>query len=582
MIETGVLIIGSGGTGLRAAIESASAGVRTTLVTKGSVNRSGASPLAGADVMLDGKSLHALGYPGDPEDSPEKWFRDICIEGFYLNNQQLVRNYVREAPARVKELLEWGMKVSESGDREVLTPGVEIMNALHREFTRQEIELFEDLMVCELLTNKRQVVGAIGVDIYTGEIIAFKAKAIILATGGWMKAYPFNSITAEMSGDGQAMAFRAGAELANMEFVTFCPNVLLAPKKMRGSIFFYILHSSCGTILTNEGTDILAQYDPKIAEIATKTEWNKLLLSLYTMREVLNGKGSPLGGVYFSLQGVPWETVKKSAMTRLAPNWKYQGTNFTDLMQNLKEGTFAEVGPAAHYVEGGVHVTERYEATIQGLYAAGEACSGTFGANRVSAATTQMLVEGVLAGKFAATYVKMTKAMTINTKQLESLQEKLLAPLKRTDGVKPTELKRRIHSIASEYLGVIRTGDGLREAIKQLGEIQQKELPQLYTPTKSRAYNLEWIDALELENIVQILELTAKSALMRTESRGVHFRLDYPDVDHNTWLKEIIVKQTNGEVQLTTSPVIVIDLTPPKGVIPFEQTILDAIEHLQE
>jgi len=582
MIETDVLVIGSGGAGLRASIEADSKDVTTILVTKGAVDRSGATPLAGADIMLDGRSLHGLGYPGDSEDSPEKFFRDICIEGFYLNNQKLVQNYVDEAPARVKELLDWGMHVAASDDREVLTSGVEIVNALYRELKRRNVEIIEDMMICELLTNENQITGAIGVDLYTGDLVVFKAKAIILATGGWQKAYPFNSIMGEMSGDGQAMAFRAGAELSYMEMVTFCPNVILTPQKMQGNIFFYILHSSCGTILNSDGEGILAKYDSKIAEIATKTEWNKLLLSLYSMREVREGKGSPMGGVFYSLQGVPWETVEKSGMALFSTNWKFQGTDFRDLMNHLKEGVLVEVGPACHYVEGGVRVNERYEATIQGLYAAGECKSGTFGANRVSAATTEMLIEGVLAGQFAADYAKAANTNPIDSDQLTSLKQKLLKPFDGESGVQPSALKRKMHEIAAKSLGVIRTGETLKSAINKLEEMRKKELPTLYLTTKSRAYNLEWIDALELENMIQVLELSAKSALMRTESRGVHYRLDYPNIDHDSWLKEIVVKQVAGEVQVTMHPVIVTGLTPPKGKLSFEQAILDAIERLNE
>ncbi len=582
MIETDVLIIGSGGAGLRSAIEAVNADAKTTLVTKGTVNRSGASPLAGADIMLDGRSLHELGYPANPDDSPEKWFRDICVEGFYLNNQHLVENYVRDAPKRFKELIEWGMKIDSSEEREVLTSGVEIINALYRELSRHKIDLFEDVMVCDLLTNEQQVVGAIGVDIYTGELITFKAKAIVLATGGWMKAYPYNSITGEMNGDGQAMAYRAGAELSNMEFVTFCPNVLLTPKILRGCIFFYVFHHSCGTMLNSEGTDILAKYDPKIAEIATKTEWNKLLLSLYTMREVMDGKGTPNGGVYFSLKDVPWDIVEKHGLTRLAPNWKYQDTDLKNLMESLKEGASAEVGAVAHYVEGGVHVTQQYEASINGLFVAGEVCSGTFGANRVSAATTQMLVEGALAGRYAALYAIKTDETPVDKIQLAEIHQKLLAPIKREIGIKPVIIRKKLHSIANEFLGVIRTGDGLLNAIKQLDQLKKSELQQICVLDKSRIYNLEWIDALELENMLQILELSAKAALMRTESRGVHYRLDFPNVDHDNWLKEVIVKKSNGGVHLTTNPIIVTKITPPKGVIPFEKSILDAITQLQE
>ncbi len=203
MIETDILIIGSGGAGLRAAIETNTRGIRTAIVTKGSLTRSGASPMIGGDIMADGKTLHDLGFNGDLNDTPEKWAKDICIEGYYLNDQRLVQNYVQTAPQVIKELLDWGMKVKRSEDRELLVSGIQIINALYREFKHHDIEVFQDTMITDLLVTDNQITGAVGINLYTGEITVFKTKAIILSTGGWMKAYSFSTLEGGMSGDGQ-------------------------------------------------------------------------------------------------------------------------------------------------------------------------------------------------------------------------------------------------------------------------------------------------------------------------------------------------------------------------------------------
>ncbi len=579
-VETDVLVVGSEGAGSRAAIEASRHDVSVTIATKGRIAKCGVTMLAGADLTLDGESLYELGFPGDPKDSKKKFFRDIVIQGFYLNNQKLVENYVRDAPTRVGELVDWGMKVTSSEERAVMTTGVQIVRALKRGAKSCDIEIVEDTMITDLLVSGGKVVGAFGINIISGEIVVFRSKAVVLATGGWARAYPFTTGTRDLTGDGQAMAFRAGAELINMEMITFCPNIILWPPVWRGSIILYLLHMSCGDLLNNKEEPFLAQYDPKIVELATKTEWNKLLISLFAMREVRNGKGSSHGGVYYSLKGVPWNTVEKS-LTETAPDFKFQGTDFSEMVKSLREGRFVEVGSAAHYFEGGVRVNENYEATIPGLYAAGECSGGLFGANRVAAATTEMLVEGALAGKFAAKYAKKTSPPEIDTKQVKHLRNKILEPLKRKGSIKPSDLRRRIHRVAYEKIGVIRGGEGLKKAVEELERMGSADLSKLYTTTKVREYNMEWIEALELENMVQVLETSARSALTRTESRGVHYRLDHPKLDNDRWLKEITVKQVSGKMQIATRPITTTTLTPPGGTLTFEESILKAIEALE-
>ncbi|MCD6529136.1 FAD-binding protein [Candidatus Bathyarchaeota archaeon] len=581
VIESDVLVVGSEGAGSRAAIEAAEHGVRVVMVTKGRVGRCGATMLAGADITLDGRSLYEMGFNGNPNDSKEKFFRDIVIQGFYLNDQRLVEVYVQDAPARTKEMIDWGMKVTHSEDRAIETTGMEIVRALGREVKRRDIQIVEDVMVTDLLSKSGRVLGAVGIDVNSGRFLLFKSKAVVLATGGWGRAYPFISGTRELTGDGQAMAYRVGAELANMEMVTFCPNVILWPPIYRGSIFLYILHMSCGDLLNGAGERFLDKYDERIVELATKTEWNKLLLSLFTMREVLDGKGSPHGGVYFSLRGVPWEKVENSLAALIAPGWKFQGTDFSRMMDELRNGGLVEVAPAAHYFEGGIKINEKCETNVPGLYAAGECATGLFGANRVAAATTEMLVEGAVAGRSAAEYAKKASFSEVDERQVKRLRDELFKPLERRDGVKPVELRKHIQKVAYEKIGVVREESGLREALGELEKARKEELPRICTVTKASGYNLEWIEALELRNMVQVLEASAKSALTRRESRGVHYRLDYPNVDNDNWLKEIVVRNVGGEMQVFTYPVAATKITPPSGVMGFEEAILKAIEALE-
>jgi succinate dehydrogenase/fumarate reductase flavoprotein subunit len=580
IVTSDVLIIGSEGAGARAAIEAAEQGAEVTIVSKGKIAKCGTTIMAGADITLDGKSLNKLGFAGDPEDSEDKFFRDIVVQGFYINNQRLVRAYVSSAPARVKELLDWGLRVSSAGRREINTTGVEIMRVLAGQVRKfGNIQIVEDVMVTDLLTKNDKVLGAVGVNINTGEFMAFKSKAVVLATGGWHEAYLFNTGSAGLSGDGQAMAYRAGAELINMEMVTFCPNVILWPPIYRGSIFLYILGMFHGSLLNSKGERFLEKYHPSIVELATKTEWNKLLLSVFSMREIREGKASPHGGVYFSLKGLSKQDLENSEAFLIMPNWKFQGTDFTKLVESMVNGELMEVGPAAHYFEGGIKINERCGTSLRGLYAAGECCGGLFGANRVAAATTEIIVQGAIAGKCAAEYAKkLSNNIKVDVDQVKKLKDKVFGPLKRKEGVEPLKIKRKIQVIAQENIGVIRDRNGLKNAIEQLSRIKESELSKMCPSIKVPEYNMEWVEILEIENMTQVLEISARSALLRKESRGVHYRLDYPNVNNNYWLVEIVTKRANSNIKAYMCPITITDIKPPRRLMSFEESILKAIE----
>lgn len=311
-VKTDVLVIGGGGAGFRAAIGAKEAGVDVLMISKGPLARCGATPMAGADYTLDGKSMSRIdGLVGDPNDSEEKVFNDIVTQGCYLNNQKLVEQYIRKAPQCLQELMDWGIKVKLSDERMIFTSGTGLMNVLLRKARSCGVGLVENVAILELLTNRDGVIGALGLNVLTGDFMVFRAGAVVMATGGWHKAFWPNTGMRDLSGEGIAMALRAGVSLGNMEFITFVCNTFYAPPMWRGSIAPYILSLICGGRLTNNrGEDVLADYDPYMVEKGTLTEWNKSFLSYVTARQSREGKTFENGGLHYSRGDASWEMME--------------------------------------------------------------------------------------------------------------------------------------------------------------------------------------------------------------------------------------------------------------------------------
>ena len=534
--------------------------------------------MAGADFTLDGKSLQKLGFPGAPSDTFEKFFNDIVTQGFYLNNQRLVEQYIRNAPARLEELLSWGMKVDNSEERAIFTSGLGLVDAIFHQCKANGVEFLEDTMLIDLLTQEGKVIGGLALDIRTGEFIHCHAKSIVMATGGWHKAFWPNTGMRDLSGEGIAMAHRAGAEIGNMEFITFCCNVLLWPPLWRGSIATYIMGLRFDAQLTNSvGEVFLKKYDPFVVKTGTYMEWNKGFVSFASTREIRNGKGSPHGGIYFGLGAAPYTTFEKIALGRF-PNWKYKALDLSDLARMFKEKIPVEVGPAVEYFDGGIVINDKFETTVEGLFAAGECTLGPFGSNRVCSAITEMLVHGAEAGKNAGEYAKGRRRPEPAPQAFRPLEEKAERALVRKTGLKPAQVRRQVQEKAHQYLSPIRTQPELSTFLSFLDKVMQDELPHLATTSKTRIYNKEWIDALELANILHLLKCATISALHRTESRGVHYREDYPYTDNDNWLKENIIKFQNGAPEISRRPITITTKTPPTGKVPY----LDMIKKMME
>lgn len=576
-----VLVVGSGGAGLRAAIEACDCGSATVLVSNGAAGKSGATMMAGADLTLDGGGAARIGLKGNESDSKERFLHDILVQGYYLNNQKLVEIYVRDAPARTKEMIDWGMKYVWDGKRAVLTSGSELNRVLMEQAKKREITIKNDFYVTDVLTHGKSAVGVAGVDVNEGIVEAIKSKTVVIATGGWQRAYSFSSAPGGLTGAMHAAAYRAGAALLNMEMVTFCPNVILWPPALRGDIFPYILIEMFGDLLEKHGRPFLRdEYDPSIYRIATTTEWNKLIFSMAATKVVLRGDGSPRGGTYYSIKNVPLNILEEAERTY--PGWKWLRTDYSELINWLKEGNAVEVAPAAHYMEGGIAVNEHAETTISGLYAAGECSGGLFGANRVTSAITQILAQGAIAGRYASTHAKKAKLREPDPGQMKWIDSRLTRSFLQKDGPSAIELKKRINAIADKNLWVIRSGKGLKQAVNELESILSDDVPRISFKTQARAYNKEWIDAVEVQAMAHVLLASARSALLRTESRGVHNRSDFMQTDNYRWLREIVVTQVDGRMSLTTRPVTVTKLKPPRVKFDFEDGIVRAVQELSE
>ena len=577
-IKIDVLVAGSGGAGFRAAVGALEKGASVLLVSKGRLARSGASPMAGADLTCHGQGMRAAGFFGEPRDSVDKFFSDIVHHGSFLNDQSLTRCYVEDGPERMKEMLDWGLDVIFTDERAVFTPGTSIVDAVYRQGRKLGLQTLEDVALLDLYTRDGKVTGALGLNFKTGQFYRIYAKAVILATGGWHKAFKVVTGSRELTGDGTAMALRAGAKLSDMEFITFACNVVYAPEKYRGSIFTYVLSLMAGGETENsEGERIYKKYNPWMISYANKTEWNKSFISFITGKEIRAGKALPNGGVRYVLGEQTFEEYN-ALVEKYYPDWVFHDASFDQLRESMRSGEGVEVGPGAEYFEGGIAVNEKYETSLPGLYAAGECASSVFGANRVAAATMEMLTTGARAGWSAGEYTINQTHADIDKNQEEKILLRVLAPLQRKTGQSPIKLRKEFQERTHFEMGPVRDEAVLGNYLKYLDDLQGNLFAQIAVQNKSGVYNKEWIEALDLENMVLTMQACALAAKERKESRGVHYREDYPQVNNVDWLKQILIAKDQDQLTVSTKPVNTGFLQPAQGKFDYLDFIKDMMQ----
>jgi succinate dehydrogenase / fumarate reductase flavoprotein subunit len=575
--EHDVLVIGAGGAGLRAAIEAAAQGVSVGLVCKSLLGKA-------HTVMAEGGIAAALGNVW-PEDNWQVHFRDTMRGGKMLNNWRMAQLHAQEAPERVLELERWGALFDRTKDGRILQrdfgghryarlahvgdrTGLEMIRTLQYHGIHQGIDVYMECKIERLLKDGERVSGAFGYWRETGKFVAFKAKAVVLATGGIGKAWKITSNSWEYTGDGHSLALWAGADLIDMEFVQFHPTGMVWPPSVRGILVTEGVRGDGGTLKNKDGARFMFNYIPEFFKGETADDeaeadrWyedkrnNRRTPDLLPRDEVARaintevkaGRGSPHGGVFLDIcTRRPADYIKK----RL-PSMYHQFKELADV-DITKEPM--EVGPTCHYVMGGIRVdADSTAATMPGLFAAGEVAGGMHGANRLGGnSLSDLLVFGRRAGLSAALYAKNRGGqLTLDAGQVEAVAHDLIAPFNRAHGENPYALQVELQETMQSLVGIIRTESELREA---LGKIERlKARAERVGVGGNRQYNPGWHTALDLRSLLTVAECCAVAALERKESRGGHTRDDHPYTDDQWGKVNVVQRLQNGVLQLRREP----------------------------
>jgi len=540
-ISSDVLIIGSGGAGSRAAIEVDDAGLKPLIVSKGLSFRSGCTGMAEGGYNAVFKTV-------DKDDSIEAHMHDTLKGGSYLNDEKLVEILVNESPKRLIDLENYGAlfdrqesgeidqrpfggqsfrRTCYQGDR----TGAELLNALKEEIIRRDIECIEEVMITSLVCEGTQVIGACGFDLKDSSLIYFQAKSTILASGGAGQLYPVTSNTFQKNGDGYAIAYRAGASLIDMEQIQFHPTGMVKPKTKRGILVTEAVRAEGGILLNKDGERFMSKYAPEKMELATR---DVVARSIY--QEIIEGKGTDDGGVYLDISHLDDDYIDEKLETMVL--------QFENVGVDIKHEPI-EVAPTAHHFMGGLKINTDASTSLENLFGAGEVCGGVHGANRLGGnALADTQVFGKIAGESASKAAKQTDLKT-NEEMVENEATRIEGIIKKGT-IKPQEFKNRIKKLMWEKVAIVRDEKTLNEALGELLEMQ-KELDSLDVSEKKQ-YNTELVTALEVINMVEICILTVKSAILRRESRGAHFRSDFPE-SLDEWKKSIVINKNKIEFE---------------------------------
>jgi succinate dehydrogenase / fumarate reductase flavoprotein subunit len=568
-----VVVIGAGGAGLRAGIEARLTGARTAIISKSLFGKA-------HTVMAEGGAAAAMGNV-NPNDSWRVHFRDTIRGGKFLNNVRMAQLHAQEAPDRIWELETYGAlfdrtpdgrisqrnfggheypRLAHVGDR----TGLELIRTLQQKIVslQQEdfaatgsyeagLRVFDETTITDLLLAGGELAGAFGYDRETGELVLFEAPAVVLATGGIGRSYRVTSNSWEYTGDGHAMALRAGGQLINMEFLQFHPTGMVWPPSVRGILVTESVRGDGGVLTNTAGHRFMFDYIPEVfrdyyadtPEEAdrwyTDPDRNRRPPELLPRDEVARainaevkaGRGTPAGGVFLDVSGrLPAQTIR-----RKLPSMYHQFRELADVDITSQP---MEVGPTCHYVMGGVEVDADTTAAVgvAGLFAAGEVAGGMHGSNRLGGnSLSDLLVFGKRAGEHAAAHAASVAGRPpagrpkVAAADLAAAAETALAPLARDGGENPYALQQELQAVMGSLVGIIRRGSELAEALDRLAELRERVAK--VGATGGRRYNPAWHLALDLRNMLVVSECTARSALARQESRGGHTREDFPTMD---------------------------------------------------
>ena len=578
-----VLVIGAGGAGLRAAIEAAASGVSVGLVCKSLLGKA-------HTVMAEGGMAAALANVDD-RDNWRVHFADTMRGGQYLNNWRMAELHAKEAPDRVRELEAWGSLFDRTADGRILQrnfgghryprlahvgdrTGLEMIRTLQDHGIHQGIDVHMEVTVIQLFTRNGRVAGALAYDRERGSFRLFRAKAVVLATGGIGRAYKITSNSWEYTGDGQSLAYHAGAALMDMEFVQFHPTGMIWPPSVRGLLVTEAVRGEGGVLLNKDGRrfmfdDIPENYRAQTAETPDEG-WRyvtgdknarrppELLtrdhVARCIVREVKQGRGSPHGGVFLDIAWIK-EKIPKAAehIKKKLPSMYHQFKQLADIDITT---TPMEIGPTTHYVMGGVRVDgDTQMSSLPGLFAAGEAAAGLHGANRLGGnSLSDLLVFGKRAGEHAARYASGNAAVAPDAGEVDEAAREALAPFDRAGGENPYAVQHDLQELMQDLVGIVRREDELQRAQTELAKLKARAAR--VGVAGRREYNPGWHTALDLRHLLTVSEAVLTSALARKESRGGHFRDDYPEKNTEYGgVNFVLEREASGSMRLSRTPI---------------------------
>ena len=596
-----VLVIGAGGAGLRAAIEASAAGVKVGLICKSLLGKA-------HTVMAEGGMAAAMGNVDD-RDSWKVHFADTMRGGQYVNNWRMAELHAKEAPTRVHELEAWGAvfdrtkegKISQRnfgghryprlahvGDR----TGLELIRTLQDHGIHQGISVHMEYTIVSLLKDGDRVAGAFGYDRERGRFRVFKARAVVVCTGGLGRAYAVTSNSWEGTGDGVSLAYHAGAELLDMEFIQFHPTGMIWPPSVMGILVTESVRGEGGVLRNKDGKrfmydDIPDNYksqtstDPEEGWRYTQNDKNakrppELLTRDHVARcinrEVKAGRGSPHGGVFLDISWIK-EKIPNSAehIKRKLPSMYHQFMQLANL-DITKEPM--EIGPTTHYAMGGIRVNAESQATnIPGLFAAGECAAGLHGANRLGGnSLSDLIVFGQRAGEYAAKYAKENSNISVSDAEIEGAYREAVAPFERAAGGTtegPYQVQYDLQNMMQKNVGIVRLQNDMEEAL--VGISQLKARAAKVAVQGHCEYNPGWHTAIDLKHLLTVSEAITLCALERKESRGGHFREDFPDKDPAAAkYNNVVFKAEDGSMKLRR-----------EAILPLREDLKQVIEEMK-
>lgn len=579
--EHDVLVIGAGGAGLRAAIEASAQGLSVGLVCKSLLGKA-------HTVMAEGGIAAALANV-DTQDDWRVHFRDTMLGGKMLNNWRMAQLHAQEAADRVRELEHWGAVFDRTKDGKILQrafgghtykrlchvgdrTGLEMIRTLQDRGVHQGLDVYMECCIVKLLKDGEKIAGAFGYFREDGRYVLFKAKAVVLATGGVGKAFAVTSNSWEYTADGLGLAYEAGAALIDMEFVQFHPTGMVWPPGVKGLLVTEGVRGEGGILRNKNGERFMFKYLPEASrkdfaendeearrwveatvaslktdarrppELSTRDNVSR---AIYT--EVKEGRGSPHGGVFLDISYQNSERVKKKL-----PSMYHQ---FKDLADVDITATPMEVGPTMHYIMGGVKVdADTAESRVPGLFATGEVAGGMHGANRLGGnSLSDLVVFGRRAGLGAAEYVKRsTSSPVVDEDRIQATINELEEPFKRTNGINPYNIQKELNQVMSTNVGIYREEKEMQLAITQLEKL--KEQLKNVSASGTKAYNPGWHLCQDLKSMLIASQAIAASALSRKESRGAHSRIDFPQTDAELGKANTTISKAGNDMKLEQIP----------------------------